>query len=49
MQEAALHVDTENLSGALQLHESLGFQPVLRHTTYRKPLEMIEWPNPRII
>ncbi len=49
MQEAALHVDTENLSGALQLYESLGFQPVARHTTYRKPLEMTVWPNPRII
>lgn len=49
MQEAALHVDTENLSGALRLYESLGFQPVARHTTYRKPLEMIVWPNPRII
>ncbi len=49
MQEAALHVDTENLSGALRLYESLGFLPVLRHTTYRKPLEMTVWPNPRII
>ncbi|HWQ84067.1 MAG TPA: GNAT family N-acetyltransferase [Anaerolineales bacterium] len=48
MQEAALHVDTENLSGALRLYESLGFQPVERHTAYRKPLEMV-WPNLRII
>lgn len=48
MLEAALHVDTENLSGALRLYESVGFQPVRRHTTYRKPLE-IAWPNLRII
>lgn len=48
MQEAALHVDTENLSGALRLYESLGFRPVSRHSTYRKPLE-ISWPNLRII
>ena len=38
MQEAALHVDTENLSGALRLYESIGFQPVARHSTYRKPV-----------
>lgn len=48
MQEAALHVDTENLSGALRLYESLGFRPVSRHSTYRKPLEIL-WPNLRII
>lgn len=48
MQDASLHVDTENLSGALRLYESAGFQPVRRHTTYRKPLE-IPWPNLRII
>lgn len=48
MQEAALHVDTENLSGALRLYESLGFRPASRHSTYRKPLEIL-WPNLRII
>lgn len=39
MTEAALGVDTENPSGALQLYESLGFHPVKRHTTYRKALD----------
>jgi ribosomal protein S18 acetylase RimI-like enzyme len=39
MTEAALGVDTQNLSGALRLYESLGFQPVKRHTTYRKPMD----------
>jgi len=48
MLEASLHVDTENLSGALRLYESVGFRPLSRHTTYRKPLE-IAWPNLRII
>lgn len=39
MTEAALGVDTQNISGALRLYESLGFQPVKRHTTYRKPMD----------
>lgn len=39
MTEAALGVDAENISGALQLYESLGFRTVKRHATYRKPLE----------
>jgi mycothiol synthase len=39
MTEAALGVDAENLSGALRLYESVGFQCVKRHTDYRKPLE----------
>jgi mycothiol synthase len=39
MTEAALGVDTENLSGALRLYESVGFQCVKRQTDYRKPLE----------
>jgi ribosomal protein S18 acetylase RimI-like enzyme len=38
MQEAALGVDTENLSGALRLYESVGFRPVKRWTTYLKPM-----------
>jgi mycothiol synthase len=39
MTEAALGVDTENLSGALGLYESMGFRPVKRHTVYRKPMQ----------
>lgn len=35
MSEAALGVDTENLNGALQLYQSMGFQPVKRFTIYR--------------
>jgi GNAT superfamily N-acetyltransferase len=38
MQEAALGVDTENLSGALNLYASVGFRAVKRWTTYRKPM-----------
>jgi ribosomal protein S18 acetylase RimI-like enzyme len=38
MEEAALGVDTENLSGALRLYEGLGFRAVKRSTDYRKPL-----------
>lgn len=38
MDEAALDVDTQNLSGALRLYESVGFIPVKRTTTYRKRL-----------
>ena len=38
MQEAALGVDTQNLSGALHLYESVGFRAVKRWTTYRKPM-----------
>ena len=36
MQEAALGVDTENLSGALHLYERMGYQPDKRFTNYRK-------------
>jgi len=39
MTEAALGVDAENISGALQLYKSMGFQVVKRYTTYRKPME----------
>jgi mycothiol synthase len=38
MTEAALGVDTQNPNGALQLYIGMGFGPVKRHTTYRKPL-----------
>jgi mycothiol synthase len=38
MQEAALGVDTQNMSGALNLYESVGFRAVKRWTTYRKPM-----------
>jgi ribosomal protein S18 acetylase RimI-like enzyme len=36
MTEAALGVDAQNLSGALNLYESVGFRQYQRHTTYRK-------------
>ena len=35
--EAALGVDTENLTGALGVYEAMGFRPVKRFTAYRKP------------
>ncbi len=39
MTEAALGVDTENVSGALRVYEGCGFRPVTRSTTYRKSLD----------
>jgi ribosomal protein S18 acetylase RimI-like enzyme len=39
MTEAALGVDTQNLSGALRVYEACGFRPVKRNTLYRKPLD----------
>jgi mycothiol synthase len=39
MTEAALGVDTENVSGALRIYESCGFWPVSRTTSYRKPFD----------
>ncbi len=39
MTEAALGVDTENLTGALRVYEACGFRPVKRFTTYRKAVE----------
>lgn len=36
MQEAALTVDTQNLSGAFRIYESVGFLPVRRQATFRK-------------
>lgn len=38
MTEAALGVDTQNLSGALRVYEACGFRPVKRSATYRKPM-----------
>jgi ribosomal protein S18 acetylase RimI-like enzyme len=38
MTEAALGVDTENVSGALRVYEGCGFRPIARSTTYRKSL-----------
>ncbi len=38
MTEAALGVDTENLSGALRVYERLGFQAVKRFSSYWKPM-----------
>jgi mycothiol synthase len=38
MTEAALGCDAENLSGAVHLYRSMGFQPFKRHTGYRKPM-----------
>ncbi len=39
MEEAALEVDTQNLSGALRLYESMGFEQLTGWTDYRKNLE----------
>jgi ribosomal protein S18 acetylase RimI-like enzyme len=38
-EETALGVDTENLSGALSLYESIGYQVSNSTTTYRKPMD----------
>jgi ribosomal protein S18 acetylase RimI-like enzyme len=38
MDHASLGVDTQNLSGALNLYQSVGFQVEKRHTMYRKKL-----------
>ncbi len=39
MQEAALGVDTQNLSGALRVYEDMGFRVVRRQSIYRKKME----------
>jgi mycothiol synthase len=39
-QEAALGVDTENLSGALHLYQRMGYQAVSRNSIYRKPMQL---------
>jgi hypothetical protein len=41
MTEGALGVDTENVTGALRLYESVGFRPVSKSTTYRKPMRAV--------
>jgi ribosomal protein S18 acetylase RimI-like enzyme len=38
MTEGALSVDTQNVSGALRLYESVGFRPVNKSSVYRKPM-----------
>jgi len=38
MTEGILGVDTQNPSGALRVYESMGFAPISRGTTYRKPI-----------
>jgi mycothiol synthase len=40
MAEAALGVDTENLSGALRLYEGMGYRPIRRSSNYRKPFSL---------
>ncbi|MEJ2349481.1 MAG: GNAT family N-acetyltransferase [Anaerolineales bacterium] len=40
MTEAALGVDTQNLSGALRLYENVGFRAVRRETIYRKQFSL---------
>jgi len=39
MTEGALGVDTQNVSGALRLYESVGFRPESKSTLWRKPME----------
>lgn len=38
MTEAALHVDTENPTGALKVYEDCGYRPVKTEIVYRRPL-----------
>jgi mycothiol synthase len=38
MNQAALGVDTENLTGALRLYEGMGYRPVMKSAIYRKPM-----------
>jgi mycothiol synthase len=40
MQEAALGVDTENTSGALNLYKSMGYQAIKKSMNYRKRLNV---------
>ena len=44
MEVAALGVDAENPTGALQLYQRAGFRPKSRLTFYRKPFEVAEGP-----
>lgn len=39
MKEAALHVDSENPTGALSVYTSVGFEPVETTIIYQKPIE----------
>ncbi len=39
MSEAALGVDTQNPTGALQLYENMGFRVYKSGTGYRKPVD----------
>jgi len=39
MNQAALYVDAENISGALRLYETMGYQVIRRSSQYRKPLD----------
>jgi ribosomal protein S18 acetylase RimI-like enzyme len=39
MTETALSVDSQNISGAFRLYESVGYHKVKQQTIYRKPLE----------
>jgi mycothiol synthase len=39
MTDAALGVDSENISGAHRLYESVGFQVVKRNAVYHKSLD----------
>jgi len=41
-EEAALGVDSQNLSGALGLYQGVGFRVVKRHLIYRKPLRPLD-------
>ena len=45
MAEAALGVDTQNLSGALHLYQSLGYQVVKLFITYRKEMRVEHIPK----
>ena len=36
LQHAMLGVDTQNLSGALRVYESVGFKPIKRYIQYQK-------------
>ena len=40
MNEAGLGVDAENISGALNLYKSMGYQVVKQSTVYRKPFDV---------
>ena len=37
--EAALGVDTQNLSGAMRIYQNMGYQVERRYSTYRRPMD----------